>query len=141
MYRKFHKKQRNINENDNLLRSQNLNVVNNKGNKSIITLDSKYNNFEGEKYTKKKIKDEYNLAKKQKKYAKIKPITRIGNKTEIGKLLEKYSFLRTNTFSLKNLTNPEIEFDKKAALLLDILNDKEQKTKERKKILENENAR
>ena len=37
----IHKKQRNINENDNLLRSQNLNVVNNKGNKSIITLDSK----------------------------------------------------------------------------------------------------
>jgi hypothetical protein len=46
----IHKKQRNINENDNLLRSQNLNVVNNKGNKSIITLDSKYNNFEGENY-------------------------------------------------------------------------------------------
>ena len=56
-------------------------------------------------------------------------ITRIGNKTEIGKLLEEYNFLRTNTFSINNLTNPEIEFDKKRALLLDLLNDKEQKTK------------
>ena len=44
----IHKKQRNINENDNLLRSQNLNVANNKINKSIMTLDSKYNNFDGE---------------------------------------------------------------------------------------------
>ena len=91
------------------------------------------------KYTQKKIKDKDNLDKKPKnvvysrpgrdKHTKIKPITRIGNKTEIGKLLEQYSFLRTNTFSLKNLIDPEIEFDKKTALLLDLLNDKEQKTK------------
>ena len=87
---------------------------------------------EEEKYTKKKIKDSkkeiYTKPVKDKK-VKIKPITRIGNKTEIGKLLEEYNFLRTNTFSINNLTNPEIEFDKKRALLLDLLNDKEQKTK------------
>ena len=93
---------------------------------------------EEEKKPKRKIKDKY-IDKSQQdfvytrpktdKYAKVKPITRIGNKTEIGRLLEEYNFLRTNTFSLKNLTNPEIQFDKKRALLLDILNDKEQKTK------------
>ena len=45
----IHKKQRNINENDNLLRSQNLNVATMKmNNKSIVTIDSKYNNFENE---------------------------------------------------------------------------------------------
>ena len=45
----IHKKQRNINENDNLLRSQNLNVATMKmNNKSISTIDSKYNNFENE---------------------------------------------------------------------------------------------
>ena len=65
----------------------------------------------------------------QDKKTKIKPITRIGNKTEIGKLLEKYNFLRTNTFSIKNLKDPDIKFDKKTALLLDLLNDKEQKLK------------
>jgi len=88
------------------------------------------------KYIKKKIKDQDNLDKKpyiyykpqRDKNAKVKPITRIGKKTEIGKLLEEYAFLRTNTFSLKNL-DPEIKIDKKRALLLDLLNDKEQKTK------------
>ena len=45
----IHKKQRNINQNDNLLRSQNLNVATMKmNNKSIVTIDSKYNNFENE---------------------------------------------------------------------------------------------
>ena len=45
----IHKKQRNINQNDNLLRSQNLNVATMKmNNKSISTIDSKYNNFENE---------------------------------------------------------------------------------------------
>jgi len=90
------------------------------------------------KNAKKKIKEQESLEKRQKfiytkpardKNIKVKPITRIGKKTEIGKLLEEYSFLRTNVFSLKNLTNPEIQFDKKRALLLDLLNEKEQKTK------------
>ena len=45
----IHKKQRIINGNDNLLRSQNLNVATMKmNNKSIVTIDSKYNNFENE---------------------------------------------------------------------------------------------
>ena len=60
---------------------------------------------------------------------KRKPITRIGEKTDIGKLLEKYNFLRTHVFSLKNLKDPNKKFDKKSALLLDLLNEKEQKTK------------
>ncbi len=43
----IHKKQRIINGNDNLLRSQNINVANLKMNKTIITLDSKvYNNLD-----------------------------------------------------------------------------------------------
>ena len=43
----IHKKQRIINGNDNLLRSQNINVANLKMNKTIMTLDSKiYNNLD-----------------------------------------------------------------------------------------------
>ena len=43
----IHKKQRIINGNDNLLRSQNINVATLKMNKTIMTLDSKvYNNLD-----------------------------------------------------------------------------------------------
>ena len=61
----------------------------------------------------------------------MKPITLIGNKTETGRLLEKYNFLRQNNFSLNNLKeeDKDIEFDPRKALLLDLINDKEQKTK------------
>ena len=62
---------------------------------------------------------------------KIKPITLIGHKTELGKLLEKYNFLRKYNFSLKNLSekDKDKQFEPKTALLLDIINDKEQKLK------------
>ena len=68
---------------------------------------------------------------KNKSESKIKPITLIGNKTEIGKELEKYNFMRSNNFSLNNISekNKNIQFDPKKALILDILNDKEQKNK------------
>ena len=63
----------------------------------------------------------------------IKPINLIGGKTELNKLVEKYNFLRKDNFSLKNLSesdkNKLINFDPKKALLLDLLNDKEQKLK------------
>ena len=68
---------------------------------------------------------------KNKEESKMKPITIIGEKTQIGRLLEKYNFLRQNNFSLNNLQEKDqnIRFDPKTALLLDLLNDKEQKTK------------
>ena len=68
---------------------------------------------------------------KNKEESKMKPITLIGEKTQIGKLLEQYNFLRQNNFSLNNLKeeDKDIQFDPKKALLLDLLNDKEQKTK------------
>ena len=42
---------------------------------------------------------------KNKEQSKMKPITLIGEKTQIGRLLEKYNFLRQNNFSLNKFLN------------------------------------
>ena len=120
-------------------------------NRNIITkierLSPKTNNYEPINITRYKInqndqnKDLKKLSEHGKNYipsyvknkaeSKMKPITLIGEKTEIGRLLEKYNFLRQNNFSLNNLQEKDknISFDPKKALLLDLLNEKEQKTK------------
>ena len=75
----------------------------------------------------------YYNKKNENSKSKIKPITLIGEKTELNKMVEKYNFLRKFNFSLNNLSEEDkkelIDFEPKKALLLDLLNDKEQKLK------------